>query len=73
VRIEGYQSITLTSIPEPKDTDAMGMQSEESDVELVLSSNVVGDVVKELVSGSSREIAIENHNGVVFESWSLRP
>jgi hypothetical protein len=49
VRVEDYQSITLTSIPEPKESNGKGMQSEEPDIELMLSNNVVGDVMEKLV------------------------
>jgi hypothetical protein len=45
VQVEGDQSIMQAGVPQPKDTNAVGMESKEPDIELVLSDDVVGDVM----------------------------
>jgi hypothetical protein len=70
VQVESEQSVTLTGIPQPKDTNTVGVKGEKPDIKLMLSDDVVGDVIQDLVSSSSRELSVDDHNGTILMELS---
>jgi hypothetical protein len=70
VWVESKQSITLAGIPQPKDTNTVGMKGEEPDIELMLSGDVVGDVMQDLLLSSGRELSVYDRDGTVLMELS---
>jgi hypothetical protein len=67
--VESQKSITLTIISELKYANPMWMQSKKPHCELMLSDDVVGDVMDELMRGGFGQISIHHNYGTIFMSF----